>query len=284
MRVRPPRLLPLAACATVIFLIGPLIVVLLQSLADGAVTNLVDEGPSAHWYRELFEARDRWRGPVATSLMVAVVTVLIVVPVGICGGVGIARHLRRSRSLGRLLAILPLIVPTVITGMALLSALQGTPLLFSLTGVIAGHVVLTLPYAVLLIDRHVSQSSQEPELAAKTLGAGTWQTFRWVSMPMIAPAVVTAAVFVFYNSWEEVVVTSFVSGTNTKTLPVAIFEAVQNEVSPVLAALSTVLILATAGLFVAYVGVRRLGSIARDRGWLGQAVPPQRHSDGGTTA
>jgi ABC-type spermidine/putrescine transport system permease subunit II len=268
----------------VVFLIGPLVVVLLQSLAQGAVTNLVAEGPSLHWYGQLFEARDRWRGPVLTSLMVAVATVLVVVPAGIGGGVGIARHLRRSRSLGRLLAILPLIVPTVITGMALLSALQGTPLLFSLTGVIAGHVVLTLPYAVLLIDRHVSQSSQEPELAAKTLGAGTWQAFRWVSMPMIAPAVITAAVFVFYNSWEEVVVTSFVSGTNTKTLPVAIFEAVQNEVSPVLAALSTVLILGTAVLFVAYFGARRLGSRVRGRGWVRQEVPQQRRTDGGTTA
>jgi putative spermidine/putrescine transport system permease protein len=284
MRRHRPRLLPVIAYATVAFLIGPLVVVLLQSLAEGAVTNLVSEGPSGHWYHELSEARDRWTGPVMTSPLVAVVTVLLVVPVGICGGVGIARRLKRSRSVGRLVVILPLIVPTVITGMALLSALQGTPLLFSLAGVVAGHVVLTLPYAVLLIDRHVSQSSQEPEMAAKTLGAGTWQTFRWVSMPMIAPAVVTAAVFVFYNSWEEVVVTSFVSGTDTKTLPVAIFEAVQNEVSPVLAALSTVLILATAALFVAYIGVRRLGSMARHRERVAQAVPQQPRTDGGTRA
>ena len=58
MRIRRPRLLPLTACATVVFLIGPLVVVLLQSLAEGAVTNLVAEGPSAHWYSELFEARE----------------------------------------------------------------------------------------------------------------------------------------------------------------------------------------------------------------------------------
>lgn len=259
MRFRRPTPLGLMAGITVTFLIGPLLVVVLQSLTEGAVSSIATQGLSTKWYRELAQDSAQWTGPLRTSFLVALITVLAVVPVGVCAGIATARYLRRTKATVRLLFLMPLIVPTVITGMALLSALQGTRMLFSIGAVVAGHAVLTLPYALLLIDRHVSQTSEDPEWAARTLGAAGWQTFRRVSLPMLAPAVVTAVVLVFYNSWEEVVVTTFVSGTDTKTLPVAIFEATQNEVSPVLSALSTVLMVGTAVIALALVAARRRG-------------------------
>ena len=273
--MRRPRvsLLSIFSCLVAAFLVGPLLVVVMQSLSDGSSTAVLTDGPSSRWFAQLTDQGAKWWGPLRSSLLVALVTTLVSVTAGVLAGIATARHLNRSRQLTKLLILLPLIVPTVITGVALLGAFQGTPLMFSLGGVVAGHVVLTLPYAVFLVDRHVSQSNADVERAARTLGANAWQTFRWIALPMIAPAAVTAAVFVFYNSWEEVVVTSFISGAGMKTLPVAIFEAVQNEVSPVLAALSTALMVGTVLAALVYVALRRLAPKLASRLRTGAAEP-----------
>ena len=265
MKLRRLSPLGLFAFCVAAFLVGPLLVVVMQSLSAQGSTDVLQTGPSFKWFRQLGDEWPRWWAPLRSSLIVAVVTTIISVLAGLLAGIATARHLGRLAPLTKLAILMPLIVPTVITGMALLAAFQGTPLLFSIGGVVAGHVVLTLPYAIFLVDRHVAQSNPDIERAAGTLGASAWQTFRWIGLPMIAPAAITAAVFVFYNSWEEVVVTSFISGTSMKTLPVAIFEAIQNEVSPVLAALSTMLMIATILVALVYLGLRRMVPKVRSR-------------------
>ena len=277
MRRKRIKVLPVIVALQAVFLLAPLLVVAVYSFSGKDGFSLSPGELSLQWYRDLLSS-PKWVQPLRTSVLVGVAAAAFSVIIGLLAAVAMVRHVRRGKAVLRLLLLLPLIVPTVITGMALLAAFQGTPFLFSIQGVVIAHVVLTIPYAVFLLEMQLSQLNPDLEQAAQSLGATRLQAFARVTLPILVPAVITAAVFVFYNSWEEVVVTSFVAGAGTKTLPVEMFLAVQNQISPVIAALSTLLMVATVGLGWLYLGVTR-----RVSGWRRRAagsVSPQ-HDPGG---
>ena len=154
----------------------------------------------------------------------------------------------------------PLLLPTIVIGLALLIEFVSYGLLGSWTGLVLAHLTITLPYAVRVLSTALSTLPAGIEDAASSLGASPWRVFRRVTLPLMLPGVVATAAITFLVSFDEVVISLFVVGPQLTTLPVALFRYVESRTDPVVAALSTVLVVLTMAIVLILdraVGLRR---------------------------
>jgi putative spermidine/putrescine transport system permease protein len=168
---------------------------------------------------------------------VVITTIAIATP----AGYALTRRSLRGRSLITGLALAPLLVPEIIIALGLLYYLQGLHLINTIPGLWLAHSLIALPYALRAIM--VSAAGLDPALerAASSLGASRVRTFWTVTLPLMRPGIVAGAVFAAVTSLGEVAVTQLISGANTVTVPVRIFSAVQFQLDPSVAAVSTLL-------------------------------------------
>jgi putative spermidine/putrescine transport system permease protein len=155
------------------------------------------------------------------------------------------------------LLLSPMIVPVIILGV-------GTFLLFSkwkitgtMSGLVLAHVVLALPFVIVSVMASARTLDETLEMAAASLGANRWQTFRRVVLPLILPGVVSGALFAFITSWDEIVVAIFMTSPTLRTLPVVMWGQVRTNLDPSLAAAGTLLILISTLALVAVQLLRR---------------------------
>jgi putative spermidine/putrescine transport system permease protein len=127
----------------------------------------------------------------------------------------------------------------------------------TLLGLVLAHTVLALPFVVVVVAATLRGFDESLELAAQNLGANRWHTFRLVTLPLIAPGIVSGAVLAFITSFDEVVIAIFVSGARAPTLPKQMWDGIRTEIDPTVAAVSTLLIFVTAGLVGALTLIRR---------------------------
>jgi len=148
----------------------------------------------------------------------------------------------RGRSLVRLIVLAPLVVPVIIVAIAIYGLYAQLKLVGTLSGLVLAHTVLALPFVVVIVSATLHGIDETLELAAQNLGANRWHTFRLVTLPLIRPGVVSAALLAFITSFDEVVVAIFVSGTQAATLPKQMWDGIRTEIDPTVAAVSTLLI------------------------------------------
>jgi putative spermidine/putrescine transport system permease protein len=141
--------------------------------------------------------------------------------------------------------ILPRIVPSIVFAVAAYSLFLRVGLAGSLLGLIVAHSILATPFVVVLVSSALAGFDRSQEEASRSLGANQFQTFFRITLPQIRLAVFAGALFAFNVSFDEVVVTLFISGTYTKTLPVKVWDAILYEMSPILPAISTLIISVT---------------------------------------
>jgi len=127
----------------------------------------------------------------------------------------------------------------------------------TLLGLVLAHTVLALPFVVVVVAATLRGFDESLELAAQNLGANRWHTFRLVTLPLIAPGIVSGAVLAFITSFDEVVIAIFVSGARAPTLPKQMWDGIRTEIDPTVAAVSTLLICVTAVLVGALTLIRR---------------------------
>jgi putative spermidine/putrescine transport system permease protein len=127
----------------------------------------------------------------------------------------------------------------------------------TLHGLVLAHTVLALPFVVVIVSATLHGLDETLELAAQNLGANRWQTFRLVTLPLIRPGVVSAALLAFITSFDEVVVAIFVGGTHAATLPKQMWDGIRTEIDPTVAAVSTLLIAVTTLALALLTFVRR---------------------------
>ncbi|MSP49569.1 MAG: ABC transporter permease [Alphaproteobacteria bacterium] len=196
------------------------------------------------WYAALF-AHDGFARGFRVSLVLASVVTALDLLIGVPAAYAIAR----LRFPGRdgLLAFLtaPLLLPTIVLGLAILLVFYPLKLAATYPGLIAAHMVVTLPFVVRIVATALSTLPGDIEDAAATLGASPTTVFRRVTLPLMLPGVIAAAALAFILSFDEVVISLFVVGPRLSTLPVELFRYVEGRTDPMVAALSTVLILAT---------------------------------------
>jgi putative spermidine/putrescine transport system permease protein len=226
------------------FLLAPLAVLVLSSFNAQASLAFPPHGYSLRWYEAVLSSSG-WLVSFQLSGLLMVLVVLTTVAVATPAGYALSRRRFRGSGLITGLALAPLLVPEIITALGLLYYLQGLHLINTVIGLWLAHSLIALPYALRAIM--VSAAGLDPALerAAASLGAGRARIFRTVTLPLMRPGIVAGAVFAAVTSLGEIAITALISGANTVTIPVRIFSAVQFQLDPSVAAVSTLLMAAS---------------------------------------
>ena len=227
-----------------VFLLAP--VILVVPLSFSSANNLVWPPPgwSLRWYGAMVREAGLMEAAGNSLLLAAGVS-------GVCLLLGMpaALVLERGRFRGReaLLALItaPLLLPTIVLGLALLLVFVGMKLLGTWTGLVLAHLTITLPYAIRVLSTAVGTLPPGIEDAARSLGAAPGRVFWRVTLPLLLPGVVATAAITFLVSFDEVVISLFVVGPRLTTLPVALYRYVEARTDPLVAAVSTVLVALT---------------------------------------
>jgi len=244
----------------VLFLLAPIIVVIIGSFSDQAYLVFPPKGLSVRWYLQVLSSRE-FMDSAAVSLELGVLAASASTVIGIMAALGTTGQ--RGRSADVLMAVLsaPLLVPGIVVGIAMLFYFTDIHLGATFTALVLAHTVLTLPYVVRSVAAGLETIDHSAEEAARSLGAGRFRTTITITLPMIKGNVLAGAVFAFIISFDEVVVTLFLASPRVTTLPVRIYNYIAYTSDPSIAAVSTMMIVATTALVLAidrYVGFVRL--------------------------
>lgn len=223
-----------------IFLYLPVFLLIFFSFNESQTGSLPFTGFSLKWYRDLF-ADFLVISAFWTSLKVACATSFLATIIGTAAAFPMARLAFRFKNTLRLIFTLPIMVPGLLTGIALLIFFSSwLNIGLSLTTVIIGHVVFTTPFVVLVVTARLLDFDYHLEWAAADLGADPVETFRHVTFPLIFPGVLAGALFAFTLSLDEFIITFFTIGPES-TLPMYIFSQVKFGITPKINALATLL-------------------------------------------
>lgn len=243
-------LLTIVVVATLVFLIGPLLVVVIVSFSASSSLAFPPESLSLRWYEQVLGSRE-WRVSFSLSFLLALLAIPTVALLALLGGYGLVRG--RFRGQGALQAILmaPLMVPEVMLGIGLLAYLQSIGLINTITGLWLAHSLIALPFGLRAVMNNASSLDQRVEASAASLGAGPLRVFITVTLPQLMPGLISAGVFAAVISLGEVAVSTFIAGANTTTVPLRVLSAVQFELDPSAAVVSTLLMAISAVVILA---------------------------------
>jgi putrescine transport system permease protein len=241
------------------FLYIPILSVIVYSFNESKLVT-VWGGFSTHWYGVLFDDRQMLEG-VWLSLRIAAVTATGAVILGTLAGIALARFGRfRARTLLAGMVAAPLVMPDVITGLSLLLLFVAfAPLPFvpdqrGFSTIAIAHITLTLSYVTVVVQSRLSTMDESLEEAAMDLGARPAKVFLLITLPIIAPAIVSGWLLAFTLSLDDLVISTFTAGPSTNTLPMMIFSKVRLGVTPEINALATLMVGAVA-IFVVGAGM-----------------------------
>jgi putative spermidine/putrescine transport system permease protein len=237
-----------AAGVSLAYILLPMFFVIWLAFFAQEIPSFPPEGYSLKWFRAI-AGNDRFITGFLLSLQVAVVAASIGLTIGVPAAVCLVRGSFRGREAVTSLMLLPLIVPGIVLGLALYifhveaEIATGWPILGSLGGLIAGHVLITIPWTVRLITASLVGMDRAVEEAAQSLGANRLTTFRRVTLPGILPGVVAAALFGFIASFGNLEMSLYLVGPGRTTLPIAILQYLEWKIDPTIAAVSVLQIL-----------------------------------------
>ncbi len=229
-------------CALVLlFLIVPVLVIVPLSFNSGSFLVYPLQGFSLRWYEALFTSAD-WMRSLKNSMLIAPAATFLAVVLGTLAAVGLTRAEFRGKALLMTVLISPMVVPVVIIGVA--SYLFFAPLGMgnSYLSLILVHAVLGVPFVIVTVSATLQGFNYNLVRAAASLGASPLTAFFRVTLPLIAPGVISGALFAFATSFDEVVVTLFLAGPEQITLPRQMFSGIRENLSPTIAAAATLLI------------------------------------------
>lgn len=247
----------LLACAWAVltFLIGPMLVVIPVSLTDRRYLSLPEKALSLQHYRSLLSS-DVWWSAAGQSLLIASVSTLLAVVLGSLCAVACWRLANRLAGAVVLLMLLPLIVPTVVQGLAMYRVWAAIGLFDTIPGVILAHALTGIPYVVITVSAALAGFDVKLEQAARSLGASMTDTLRLVILPAILPGVLSGALFAFVHSFDELVIVLFIASRGVQTLPKRIWDGIQDDIDPAIAAVAVIMMLLTVGTLVVHLAVR----------------------------
>ena len=249
------RGLALYAAAAYAFLHLPLLILAVFSFSASRFTKW--EGFSFHWYGAVF-ADTQMAEAAGNSLVIAVVATFASTVIGTLCAYGFWR--RRSSFLAGTL-YLSLLTPEIVTGISLLAFFQWMfrflDLRLGMHTVILAHVTFSIAYVVVVVMARLRTMDRSLEEAAQDLGASQWQAFRRVTVPLLMPAIVSAALLAFTVSFDDYVITSMVAGVDSETLPMVICAIARRGANPELNAISTLIVVGLGALIISSERLRK---------------------------
>jgi spermidine/putrescine transport system permease protein len=254
------RIMRVFFALAVVFLYAPIAILLLFSFNNASVPSFPLSGFTLRWYHD-FIHNGAMQGALETSALVAVVSTIIAVSLGTMASLALTRRGFRGKGLVTALLLSPLVIPLVGLGIAMLLLFHVLGVSPSLETVTIGHVVIVLPYTILVIMPRLEQIDRSLAEAAYDLGAGPLRTFRRITFPLILPAILSAFLIGFTTSFDEFALTNFLIGTR-QTFPIFLYAAYRfpTQLPEVIAVAAVVLIASLVVVFGAEVFRRRAES------------------------
>ncbi|MGH9316945.1 MAG: ABC transporter permease [Thermoanaerobaculia bacterium] len=231
-----------------LFLYAPIAILVIFSFNRGSQTA-VWQGLTLDWYRSLAR-NDSILAAVRNSLIVGVAATAVATVFGTLAALALGRYEFRGKGFTRNLLFLPIIIPEIVVGAALVTFFGAAQLRLSLATVVLAHIVFSVSYVAIVVRARLSGFDESLEEAALDLGARPLATFWRVTLPLILPGVIAGALLVFTISIDDYVITSFVAGVGSTTLPLQIYSMLKVGVTPEVNAVSTLLLLVTVVLIV----------------------------------
>lgn len=245
------------AALVMLFLVIPTLIVIPMSFSASQYLEFPPREWSIRWYASYF-ASSSWMQATATSLKAAALTTLVATPLGTMAAYGL--HASRWRFAGpmTMLLLTPMVVPVILIGIGVFYAYVKLKMVNTLLGLALAHSMLAVPVVMMVVASALKSFDLNQELVARSLGASRARAFWLVTLPQIRFSVVTAAVLAFLTSFDEVIVSLFVSGGDHSTLTRNMFNALRDQVDPTIGAISTLIIAVTSLLlvFTQFVGKR----------------------------
>jgi putative spermidine/putrescine transport system permease protein len=226
------------------FLVLPLLVIVPVSLTDRPYLSLPEHGLSLQHYQALF-TNQVWITSAVQSLIIAAISTAASLVLGALCAIGCWRLSNGLSSAVRLLTLAPLIVPTVVQGLAMYRFWSFAGLFDTYAGVVLAHTLTGIPFVVITVSASLASFDVRLEQAARSLGASALDTARLVIMPSIAPGLISGAVFAFVHSFDELVIVLFITSRSIQTLPKRIWDGIQDRIDPTIASVAVILILIT---------------------------------------
>lgn len=224
-----------------LFLLIPIIVIPILSFGTSTWLEFPPPGFTLKWYQELFSSSE-WFIPIMNSLKIAIPVVIFSQVFGIPIAYAVVRGQFRGRHFLNSLFVTPMMMPYIIFAIAIYGVYLKIGLNGSFLGIIIAHTILVLPFVITNVANSLRTLNPAIEQAALSCGAGYFSTFIRITLPLIKNGVFAGAIYAFFLSWDEVIVAIFITTPATLTLPAKIWNSLRLDLSPVLAAVATILI------------------------------------------
>ncbi|MFJ5696555.1 ABC transporter permease [Arthrobacter sp. NPDC093139] len=241
-----------------VLLIMPTLVVIPMSFSASPLLKFPPEGFSLHWYGVFF-TDPLWSSAALRSIQIAALTTVLSLILGMATALAMIRGRFRGKSPIQVLILSPIIMPIVVLAVGLYFVYSDWKILGSVGGLVLAHTVIAYPLVYISLSTALKGLDSKLEDASASLGASKTYTFRRITLPLITPGLLTGALFAFTMSWDELILSIFLTGPTVKTLPVVMWDQVQTELSPTLAVAATIVMLVTIVLIMSalLIGTRR---------------------------
>ncbi len=247
-RTHPGWLLVIAVTVFVyLFMFAPILVTMLLSFNDSRFGSFPMTGLSLRWYTKLME-NDAVLRAFWTSLWIGGVTAVICTVLGVMAALALVRYEFPGKATVNALIVGPVLVPETVLGVGLLLANRWAGQKPSFALLLAGHVLLSLPFVVLIVQARLVGVKRVYEEAALSLGANRLQTFREITLPLILPAVFAGLLLAFTISFDNITASLFWRPPGVETMPTQILSMLKVSISPEVNALGTLMVLVTVGV------------------------------------
>jgi len=228
-----------------LFVLGPALVIVADSFNSATSFPSPFESATLKWYRQML-AHDEFLASMQISAIVALLSALIATALAIFAAYALIRHPLRGKNALSTFLMGPLLVPQIVIGLAMLQLIGQLGLRIGLTGLVLVHAVYILPFALRLVMASLARFEFVLEEAAQSLGAGRLRTLWHVTLPMIRPGLASGFIFAFILSFVNLPVSLFLTSPQTATLPIVMFAYMESRIDPLIAAVASAILIATA--------------------------------------
>lgn len=222
------------------FLILPSLIIIPISFGNKDEMIFPPQSLSLHLYRTYF-TESNWISATIESFKVAILSTTLSLLLGVSAGYALSRIDFPGKKIVTLFLLSPMFVPSIVLALALYLYLGSARLTGTTLGMVVSHTIVTLPFVIVTALAGLRHIDRNLEVAATVMGANKWMVVHKITLPLLRPTIFIAALFAFLTSFDEVVVSYFISNVQQQTLPVKMYSSIHWEISPVLAAISSLL-------------------------------------------
>lgn len=235
--------------AVLLYLVLPTLIIVPMSFSNASFLAFPPPGYSSRWYSAFASSID-YRQAVLNSVLIGVPVALLATILGTLAAVPLVRgRIPGARALSALM-LAPIVLPQIVLAIGLYPIMVEIGLIGSYPAILLGHTVICTPLVFVTVSAALRSYSPSMELAAMTLGASWWRTFWWVTFPLIRPALAVGAIFAFAFSFDELILAIFLTSPTTRTLPRLLWEQLNYQMTPIIAAATTCILCLTVALLV----------------------------------